>query len=462
MLAQWQTGRVLQGARGLTGAVLAGIMALLLAGCAEREVILPGERFDATAPLAGSQPTEGQDAAVASTAPAPNRAVPISLPAQVRLAEWTHRGSNPRHLVPHSALSAQPVQVWTAPIGEGNSRKYRIAATPVVAGGRVFTMDARAMVTATSTGGGTLWTANVTPPSDPEAEGSGGGLAFGDGRLFVTTVFGELLALDPATGAVQWRQRHGAPITSAPTVQGGIVYVVARDSSAWAVDAADGKLRWQLLGAPSTAGMIVAASPATTDRLVILPLASGELLGALRLGGVQTWSNFVKGERVGRAYTLVSSLGADPVVAGATTYVGNLAGRTVALETETGKTIWTARDGAQSMISVAGGSVFLVNDEARLVRLNAATGERIWSIELPYFVNDKPRRQTAIFAHFGPLLAGGRLVIASSDSVLRFFSPVDGALVGTVALPGGAASSPVVVAGVLYVVAGNGQLLAFR
>lgn len=460
MTAQAKAGRVKQGARLRTKAVLAGVLALLLAGCADREVILPGERFDATAPLAGSQPTEGQEAA--STAPAPNRSVPISLPAQVRLAEWTHRGSNPRHLTPHSALSAQPVQVWSAPIGEGNSRKYRIAATPVVAGGRVFTMDARATVTATSTGGGTLWSANVTPPSDPEAEGSGGGLAFGDGRLFVTTVFGELLALDPATGAVLWRQRLGAPITGAPTVQGGIVYVVARDSSAWALDAADGKLRWQLLGAPATAGMIVAASPATTDRLVLLPLASGELLGALRLGGVQTWSNFVKGQRVGRAFTLVSGLGADPVIAGATTYVGNLAGRTVALETETGQNIWTARDGAQSMISVAGGSVFLVNDEANLVRLNASTGERIWSVELPYFVNDKPRRQTAIFAHFGPVLAGGRLVIASSDGVLRFFSPTDGALVGTVALPGGAASAPVIVAGVLYVVAGNGQLLAFR
>ena len=36
----------------------------------------------------------------------------------------------------------------------------------------------------------------------------------------------------------------------------------------------------------------------------------------------------------------------------------------------------------------------------------------------------------AIYAHYGPVLAGGRLVVASSDGVLRFFSPTDGALVG--------------------------------
>jgi outer membrane protein assembly factor BamB len=114
------------------------------------------------------------------------------------------------------------------------------------------------------------------------------------------------------------------------------------------------------------------------------------------------------------------------------------------------------------MIAVAGGSVFLVNDQADLVRLDASSGEVIWSVDLPYFVKEKPRRQEAIFAHFGPVLAGGRLVVASSDGVLRFFSPTDGSLVGTVDLPGGGASIPVVVGGVLYVVGGNGQLHAFR
>ena len=446
---------------GTSRLVLAGLLGTLLVGCADKEVILPGVRFDVTAPLEASVPQEGQPAP-APAAPEPNRSVAISLPAQVQLADWTHRGSNPRHLAPHSALSAQPVRVFSAPIGEGNSRKFRISATPVVSGGRVFTLDARATVTATSTGGGTLWSSNITPASDPGGEASGGGLAFGEGRLFVTSGFGELLAMDPASGAVVWRQRLGSPVTGAPTVVGGIVYVVTRDSSAWAVNAADGTLRWQITGAPATAGMTVAAGPAVTDRLAILPLPSGEVLGALRLGGVQTWSTFVRGERLGRGYTEVSGLGADPVVAGPVTYVGNLSGRTVALETETGARLWTADEGAYSVIAVAGGSVFLVNDQADLVRLNASTGERIWSVDMPYFVKDKPRRQEAIFAHFGPVLAGGRLVVASSDGVLRFFSPTDGSLVGTVDLPGGAASAPVVVGGVLYVVAGNGQLHAFR
>ncbi len=59
-----------------------------------------------------------------------------------------------------------------------------------------------------------------------------------------------------------WRQRLRAPVTGAPTVSDGIVYVVARDNSAWAVDAADGKVRWELDGSPSAAGVVGGAGPA--------------------------------------------------------------------------------------------------------------------------------------------------------------------------------------------------------
>ena len=65
-------------------------------------------------------------------------------------------------------------------------------------------------------------------------------------------------------------------------------------------------------------------------------------------------------------------------------------------------------------------------------------------------------------AHFGPVLAGGRIAVASSDGVLRFFNPVDGALVATANIPGGAASAPVLAGGMLLVMGGNGQIHAFR
>ena len=71
-------------------------------------------------------------------------------------------------------------------------------------------------------------------------------------------------------------------------------------------------------------------------------------------------------------------------------------------------------------------------------------------------------KHKAITAHYGPVLAGGRLAVVSSDGQLRLFSPVDGSLIGGAEIPGGAASAPALAGGMLLVMGGNGQIHAFR
>ena len=81
---------------------------------------------------------------------------------------------------------------------------------------------------------------------------------------------------------------------------------------------------------------------------------------------------------------------------------------------------------------------------------------------MPYFVNDTPKKRKGIYAHYGPVLAGGRITVASGDGVLRLFNATDGVLVGTVEIPGGAAAAPALAQGAMFVVTARGQLLAFR
>lgn len=445
----------------LNSAVTALALVSLLGAC-EQELILPGERFDTRAPLEASLAAEGETAPTDTTNQIVNQSLPISLPAATANADWTHRGGNVRHLSPHGTLSAQPVRVWSAAIGAGNSQRNRIAAAPVVANGRIFTIDGTSLLVATSVSGERLWSFDLRPATDTSGEVSGGGLAFAEGRLYATSGYGELLALDPASGGVIWRQRLGAPVTGAPAAEGGLVYAVGRDSSAWAVEADNGRVRWQFPGTPSIAGMIGSGAPAITATSVIFPFASGELTATLRASGLRLWTAQVAGQRRGRAYGAIGDITGDPVIVGSTAYVGTQAGRTLALDTASGEVIWTAREGALGPVVPAGDSVFLVSDEARLVRLDAATGAPVWSVAMPYFLKDEPKRRKGIHAHFGPVLVGGRLAVASSDDVIRFFSPVDGSLVGTVDLPGGAAAAPALAGGALYVVSGNGQLHAFR
>ncbi len=436
------------------------LMAVLLAGCSERERILPGERLDLRASL--DEGGADRTGAGATDADAADRVVAIRLPQPLRNKDWPQRHGGPTHNLQHLALSAAPAPLWSAPVGAGNSRKHRITADPVVAGGRVFTLDSRATVMAHSTAGRRLWTRDVTPPGERAGDASGGGLAIAGGTLFVTSGFGELLALDALSGDLLWRQRLDAPVTGAPAVRGDLVYVVTRDNRAWAIGVKHGRIRWELPGVPADAVMSNAAAPAVTERFVIFPFGTGEVTAAFRKGGVRIWRTPVAGRRKGQAYAMIRDITSDPVVAGDVVYAGNAAGRVVALELGSGERIWTASEGAYSPVWPVGGSVFLVSDQDELVRLDAATGKRIWGVQLPYFTKDKPHKRKAIHAHYGPVLAGGRLLVASSDGVIRAFSPQDGSLLASVPLPGGAASHPVIADGVLYVVTQKGRLHAFR
>ncbi|MGY6634968.1 MAG: outer membrane protein assembly factor BamB family protein [Alkalilacustris sp.] len=423
---------------------------LALAAC-EREVILEGERLDPRA-LTAAGPT---------VQPV-NRSLPIALPAPVDHAAWTHRGGSATHTISHPALPQQLSLAWSTRIGEGASRRFRLTADPVVAGGRIFTLDARSTVAATSTDGSVLWSRDVRPDWAGRGMAGGGGLAVGEGRLFVTSGYGKVLALDPATGAVLWRKRLDAPVSAPPTVVGGEVFVVAVDGSGWALDAADGRVRWQLGWLPASSGMVGGAAPAVAGGRVFLPFATGDVAAADRATGNEAWRTRVAGRRLGQANAGITGISGDPVVVGNTVFVGNRSGRVAALDAATGTLRWSAREGAFGPVWPAGDSLFLVSDQGELVRLEAGSGARVWGVELGRFLPAPERRRAEVVAHFGPVLAGGRLLVASSDGRLRSFDPASGALLGEVALPSGAATHPVVVNRTLYIVTRDGRLHALR
>ncbi len=430
--------------------LITGLMGLV--ACGENEEILAGERVGLR---------DGAPGAVTQNAV---QITPVALPAARQNDSWTHRGGEADHAITHPALGATLTRAFSTDIGAGNSRGARITADPVVADGRIFAMDAGATVTGLSTAGGILWQRDVTPANDAAGEASGGGLAYGDGLLVVNTGFGDTLALDPVTGQTIWTQDLDAPGSAAPTIAGGLVYVVGRDGRAWALDADNGRVQWTLDGTPATANMIGGAGAAVTSDFAVIPFPSGEIIATFPEGGLRRWSTVIAGERLGQAASpAAGDIASDPVISGDRIYVGNAGGRIVAMNIFNGTRLWTATEGATSPVWPVGDDLFAINDLRELIRLDAATGAVVWRVAMPDEIERRfYQRGAARHVHYGPVLAGGRLIVASSDGALRQFNPATGDALGEVALPGGAASHPVVAGGVLYVVSGDGQLHAFR
>ncbi|MDC0656421.1 PQQ-binding-like beta-propeller repeat protein [Leisingera sp. SS27] len=421
--------------------------AAILVACAEKEVILRGEREDIR-----------PDAAVEIV----NQSRAISLPQQSANASWEQGHGAEAGRTAHPALAAAPQRIWSASIGSGDSRRQRITATPAVGGGLIYTLDSAAQVSAVSPQGQVLWQSEFVPAEDDEGQATGGGLAYADGVLYVSSGFGVLTALNAADGTLVWRQELDATGSGQPRISGGLVYLVAGDDTGWAVNAKDGRIAWQIDATPSPANVLGAPAPVVTSDLAVFAFGSGDLIATFRRGGLRRWSASVAGQRTGQTLSRISDVTGAPVVSGGRLYAGNNSGRTVAIDLESGDRLWTAREGAAGAAWPVGGSLFQVSDLNQLLRLDAGSGEVIWAVDLPGYLKDKPRKRGQIHVHHGPVVAGGQVVVASNDGLLRFFSPVDGSLARTVEVPGGATTAPVVAGRTLYVVSTKGDLLAYR
>lgn len=435
--------------------LLVPFVAVLAAGaCQERELILPGERLEPRQVVSPDGP------AIEGAARATGAA--LSLPAQRANSDWTHRAGNASHNPGHVALGAGQSLQFATPIGAASDRRYRITADPVVAGGLVFAMDSMSRVTAVNTSGQTVWSMDLTPARERTASVSGGGLAYGAGRVIVTTGFGEVVALDAGSGGVVWRHRLNSPASGSPTVSDNTVFVLGRDGTAWSLDLANGRENWQVRGRMDFAGWQGYGSPAVEGDLVVIPTSSGQLIAVDRKTGAQRWSGQVAGQRVGRAISVIRDMTGEPVISGNMVIAGTSAGRIAAFDRVTGMQLWSHGDGALSAPVVAGNGVFAIDDDSRLIRLERGNGARVWAVDLPQFVDTKVKKQEQVWAHFGPVLAGGRLIVASSDGILRMFDPASGNLVGQAQIPGGAATAVSVAGGTIYLTSRNGQLLAYR
>ena len=438
----------------LIGACTVAVMTL--GACQDPEIVLPGKREDIRSVL------QSTDAAAEVIAQSGNESRAISLPNPVANTEWAQGIGTENYRVSNAALAGTLQLAWSTKIGAGDSRTQRITADPVVAGGLIYTLDASTNVTATNTSGAQVWTTDIRSERDGAGDATGGGVAVHNGSVYVSTGFGELVSLDAKTGGVRWTQKLNATGSGQPTIHGNLVYVVSGDDTGWAIEADSGRVAWQIGGSTSVSNVLGAPAPVVTSELAVFAFGSGELQGVFRRGGLRRWDASVLGQRAGRALSKVDDVTGSPVVSNGVLYAGSQAGRTIAVNAESGSRLWTINEGAVGPVWPAGDSIFSITDRNELVRLDASDGSKIWGYKLPNFVKDRPRKIAKVFTHHGPILAGNRIVVTSSDGKLRSFDPTDGSLIGSVDVPGGATTAPVVAGGTLYVVSGKGQLHAFR
>ena len=431
------------------------IFLVCLIGCAQEQIVVPGKREPISAVVTTAK-TEDNFATIKSGSRAftPSKTIENN--------SWPQGHGTPNTRVLHPSLDGMLTLQWSTSIGKGDQARNRITAEPIVYDNHIFTVDSFMVLSATSKKGKILWQKDLTPDFEDKGDVSGAGLAAGAGTIFVATAYGLIHAIDPASGQTKWTQVLLGSGNTRPTYYDGLVYLVSNDDSAWAIDAQTGRVNWTLDNFSDVNNLISNTAPALSEKFAIFGYGSGVLQAVFRQSGLTIWSTSISGGRSGRALSIVEDIVSSPVIDGSIVYVANGSGRITGLNLNSGERLWGKPFGTVGNIWPAGDSLFLVNDLSQLVRMNKNNGDIIWSVQLPSFVKINPQKSKEVVAHFGPIIAGGKIVLISSDEKLRVYDPQDGSIISQTEIPGGATSNPVIANNVLYFVSRNGDLHAFR
>jgi len=83
-----------------------------------------------------------------------------------------------------------------------------------------------------------------------------------------------------------------------------------------------------------------------------------------------------------------------------------------------------------------------------------------WISDLPAW--RKPKKKTGPIRWHGPILAGNKLTLISTEGALAFVDPANGKVLAERDLKRGVSLPPIVADNMLYVLTDDGRLIAFR
>lgn len=386
--------------------------------------------------------------------------VPVVLPAPSVNSDWAQPGGNAAKNFGHLALGTSLAPVWTAQIA-GASNRVRLAAAPVVSSGRLYAIDTEAVVHAYDAATGqAAWSSSMRVSGDGRTSSFGGGVTADGDMVYATNGVGDVSAMDAATGAEKWRVRPAGPLRGAPTVSNNTVYVMTQDNQIFALDPADGSTNWNKSATIGQAGIFGVAAPSAAQGTVIAGYSTGELAAYRYENGQDLWTDALSRTSISTSVSSLTDIDADPVIDRGRVYAIGQGGRMAAYELISGQRIWEINIAGIATPVVAGDWVFVLTDDAKLLAVARSTGKIRWIAQLAEF-RDQEDREGPIDWN-GPVLAGGRLIVASTRGGVWSVDPQSGTPTELFSLGESVSVSPVVANQMLYLLDDSGRISAYR
>ncbi|MBE90354.1 MAG: pyrrolo-quinoline quinone [Rhodospirillaceae bacterium] len=384
----------------------------------------------------------------------------VLLPPPLKNRDWPQSGGSSSHAMHHLKIGKNIAAAWSVDIGVGANDERRLLASPIIVGDRIFVVDANFVVTAINAGSGErLWRFRPKVP-DEDDEAFGGGLAFDDGRVFLSTGFGRAYAISASTGKLIWEKKLAGPMRAPPAVSNGRVYFITIDNQLIAMNTNSGRRLWSHAGLAESAGLLGGSAPAIDGTTVVVPYSSGEVFAMRVENGRVVWSEALSPVRRADALSTLAHVRGSPVIDRGVVFAVSHSGRLVAIDRRNGARIWERGIGGVETPWIAGNFLYVLSNESEIYCLTRRGGRIRWVRPLPKF--EDPRDKEGPIKWSGPILVSDRLVITGSHGVALSISPYTGEPLGRVKLPDKISIPPVVAGESLYFLTDEAELIAYR
>ncbi|WP_445784804.1 PQQ-binding-like beta-propeller repeat protein [Sphingorhabdus sp.] len=386
--------------------------------------------------------------------------VAVTLPPAALNEAWAQPGGNASKSPGHVELGQGLSRIWTAKVTGANPRA-RLAASPVMSDGRIYVVDTTARVTAFDANtGAQIWSNALEIEKDGKPSRFGGGVSATGTNVFATNGVGDVASLAADTGALVWKKRPAGPLRGAPTLSNGNVYVMTQDNQVYALRQSDGEAQWNEAGPVSASGIFGVGAPAAAQGTIIAGYSSGELAAYRYENGRSLWSDTLSRTAMSRSVSTLTDIDADPVIDRGRVFALGKGGRMASYELVSGQRIWEINIAGISTPVTSGEWVFVMTDEARLLCVARSTGKIRWISKLQRYKNEKKKKKP--ISWYGPVLAGGRLVIANSHGAVWSVAPDEGTATEILDVGNDVSLAPIVANNILYILDESGRISAFR
>ncbi len=388
--------------------------------------------------------------------------IKVELPKENLTPFWPQTYANSAHYPKNVKLAKKVKEAWSKSIGSGSDDDKKLLNPPIVGEKLVYTINTDGEIMARSTNKGKLVWKTKLETQEEDLLVFTGGLAVGK-YLYVTAGSGDVVAYNPQTGKKVWQVNIGSPIRSAPALAEDKLFILTYDNHIYALSTKDGSLIWTHSSIEEGLAILGGATPAVSKGVVIVPYSSGEIYALRTSDGRYLWHDSLSLTVGGDPFSSLVDIEASPVIAGNVVYAVNHNGQLTSFHLGTGNRLWSQKISATQTPWVAGNMIYIVTENNTLVAMHRQRGQVKWITNLRKVLEvGLNKKLEGKISWAGPILAGNRLIVNSSNGFALSFSPQTGKALSAVKLPDDTDLAPVVADGTLYFLSTDGDLTAYR